>query len=166
MNIINALDVIMDEPIIVLVHLLAVTGMRPKTLFSLDLFSFNREENTIEFVESKTFKYRRVKLTSRQFQEFRNFFHKWGSVNNIYKSVRAIRRASKKYLKSIPALQGHLNQLYQFRYFYIYSLVEQGWTVFEIQKHLGHKEISVTQQYVNTAISIFKNIQKGEFNYG
>ncbi len=149
-------------PIRTILSLLLYTGMRPKTIFSISEKNFNISDFTITFIESKTYKPRTVKLNKAQFFECYNFFVRYGNVRSLYNSVKAIRRASKEYLSTLPKLQQALSSLYTLRYIYIAHLISDGWSVKRIQKHLNHTSEETTKEYIKKAEELLKLIKEGD----
>jgi hypothetical protein len=131
--------------------LLAETGMRPDTIFTLSRFNFSFDLASVEFVEPKTDKTFVRPLSAECGSALFTFFQNYSNFSGLFYSYYAMRRYLKYYFRFDLVTFSGKNCLYLYRYIFVKTLIDLGLTDLQIQDELQHTEMTVTQKYINNA---------------
>lgn len=156
-----------------ILNLLYDSGARASEIAELDLAYFNPGNKTLSIL-GKGNRFRLVELWPRTVSMIERYIHEHRSkpkpvyMNSLFISQRGeaftrfgINKICKKYLHSaLPEKRlRYINPVHSFRHSCAVNMLKDGYSVTDIQNHLGHENIQATMTYLKLEISRKREIQ-------
>lgn len=138
----------------VLVNFLLGTGARASTICNIKLEDLNLSDGTIQFTHTKNRKKQTIPLTRKLIQVLLEYTEEVEGVTDWLFPTQYGGQMSKDNLwdaiTSFNKSRGvYSTGIHKFRHTYAKLSIKNGMNVFQLQRFLGHSDLTMTRKYVN-----------------